>query len=121
MNSAWLTLAASFVVLAVYRVVSSSFAILVLPLQDELAASRATVTLIFTAHMLVYSVTSLLCGVAIDRIGPRPTIAIGGLLLGLGLAVMSTAQTLSGLTLAFGLLCGSGVALVGLPANFVIL
>jgi MFS family permease len=121
MNSAWLTLAASFVILAVYRVVSSSFAILVLPLQDELVASRATVTLIFTVHMLVYSVTSLLCGVAIDRIGPRPTIALGGLLLGLGLAVMSAAQTLAGLTLAFGLLCGSGVALVGLPANFVIL
>ena len=121
MNSAWLTLAASFVVLAVYRVVSSSFSLLVLPLQDELAASRATVTLIFTAHMLVYSGTSLLCGVAIDRIGPRSTIALGGLLLGLGLGVMSTAQTLAGLMLAFGLLCGSGVALVGLPANFVIL
>jgi len=67
-KTAWLTLAASFVVLAVYRTVSSAFSILILPLQDELAASRASVTLIFTAHMLMYSAASLLCGLLIGRL-----------------------------------------------------
>lgn len=120
MQSAWLTLAASFVVLAVYRTVTSSFSILVLPLQDELSAPRATVTLIFTAHMLVYSVASFACGALIGRFGPRATIALGGMLLGLGMAAMSVAHSIGTLALAFGLLCGAGVALVGLPANFIL-
>ena len=120
MRSAWLTLAAAFVVLAVYRTVTSSFSILVLPLQEELGAPRAVVTLIFTAHMLVYSVTSFGCGALIGRVGPRTTIAIGGVLLGLGMAAMSLAHSVATLALAFGLLCGSGVALVGLPANFIL-
>jgi MFS family permease len=120
-RSPWITLAVSFVVLAVYRVVSSSFSILVLPLEAELAVSRATVMLIFTAHMVVYSFASLLCGVAIDRFGPRPTILVGGILIGIGLVAMSAAQTLTGLALAFGLACGAGVAMIGLPANFMIL
>jgi MFS family permease len=121
MKTAWLTLAASFVVLAVYRTVSSSFSILVIPLEEELAASRATVTLIFTAHMLVYSIASLACGVAIDRVGPRATIVIGGLLAAVGLVAMSAAHSLAALVLTFGVLCGAGVALMGLPANFLIL
>jgi MFS family permease len=37
------------------------------------------------------------------------------------MAAMSAAHSLSTLALSFGLLCGAGVALVGLPANFVIL
>jgi MFS family permease len=120
-RSAWLTLAASFVVLAVYRTVTSSFSILVLPLQDELAAPRASVTLVFTTHMLVYAVASFACGALIGRFGPRATIAFGGVLVGLGMAAMSIAHSIATLALAFGLLCGAGVALVGLPAHFVLI
>ena len=120
MRSAWLTLAASFVVLAVYRTVTSAFSILVVPLQEELAAPRAVVTLIFTAHMLVYAAASFACGALISRFGPRGTIAFGGVLVGLGMAAMSLAHSITTLSLAFGLLCGAGVALVGFPANFIL-
>jgi MFS family permease len=119
-QNAWLTLAASFVVLAVYRTVTSAFSILVLPLQEELAAPRAVVTLIFTAHMLVYAVASFACGALIGRFGPRATIALGGVLVGVGMAAMSLAHSVTTLSLAFGSLCGAGVALVGLPANFIL-
>jgi len=120
MKTAWLTLAASFVVLAVYRTVSSVFSILILPLQDELAASRAAVTLIFTAHMLVYSAASLLCGLLIGRFGPRVTIAFGGVLVCVGMSTMAVAHSLGALALAYGVLCGAGVAFLGLPANFML-
>ena len=121
MNSAWVTLAATFVIFALDRAVSSSFSILILPLQGELSVSRATVTMIFTSHMLVYSIASLFSGLIIARTGPRFTLTVGGLLLGLGLACMAFAHTLPGLMLTFGLLCGAGIALAGLPAGFVIL
>ncbi|HET7097542.1 MAG TPA: MFS transporter, partial [Casimicrobiaceae bacterium] len=102
MRSAWLTLSASFVVLAVYRTVTSAFSILVVPLQEELAAPRAVVTLIFTAHMLVYAMASFACGALIGRFGPRGTIAFGGVLVGLGMAAMSLAHSITTLSLAFG-------------------
>jgi MFS family permease len=120
MNAAWVTLAASFVILAFDRAVSSAFSILILPLQDELSAPRATVTLVFTSHMLVYSLVSLASGLLIARAGPRATIALGGLLLGCGVAGMAAAHSLATLMLTFGVLAGAGIALVGLPANFVI-
>lgn len=120
MRTAWLTLAVSFVVLGVYRTVSSAFAILVLPLQDELEASRAAVTLIFTAHMLVYAAASLLCGLLIGRFGPRATIAFGGILVFSGMASMAVGHSLGALALAYGVLCGAGVAFLGVPANFML-
>ena len=120
MKTAWLTLAVSFVVLAVYRTVSSAFSILMPPLQDELAASRAAVTLIFTAHMLVYSAASLLCGLLIGRFGSRATIAFGGILVFVGMTTMAVAHSLGALALAYGVLCGAGVAFLGLPANFML-
>ncbi len=120
MNSGWWTIAASFVALAVYRTVSSSFSLLVVPLQQELGESRAVVSLVFTAHMVIYALASLLCGAVIRRFGPRMTIVLGGTLIGLGMVAMTGAHSLSTLGMAFGMLCGGGVALIGLPANFVI-
>lgn len=113
--------AGSFIVLAAYRVTSSAFSILVLPLEAELGASRATVSVVFTVHMLCYAAVSLASGLVIDRLGPRATIALGGMAMGLGLALAALSHDLALLILGFGVLCGAGVALAGLPANFVIL
>jgi MFS family permease len=120
MSSGWWTIAASFVALAVHRTASSSFSLLLVPLQQEFGASRAIVSLLFTAHMVVYGFASLLCGIAIQRFGPRVTIVFGGVLIGLGMIAMASAHSLATMGLGFGLLCGGGVALIGRPANFVL-
>ena len=97
------------------------FAILILPVESELESGRGVVTLIVTVHLICYSIASIACGLCIDRLGPRMTIALGGLAMGAGLAGMSFAHSLVSLSMTFGLLCGVGVALSGMPANFVII
>jgi MFS family permease len=57
----------------------------------------------------------------IDRLGPRLTIAIGGACMGFGLMLMTMGHTLAALIATYGLLCGVGVALSGMPANYVII
>ena len=121
MSSPRLSLCASFVILGLARAVSSTFAILILPIQAELESGRGLVTLIVTVHLIFYSLASIACGLLIDRLGPRATIALGGLLMGIGLIGMSLAHTLLWLSATFGVLCGTGVALSGMPANYVII
>lgn len=97
------------------------FAILILPIQSELETGRGVVTLIVTVHLIWYSIASIASGLCIDRLGPRTTIALGGLAMGAGLAGMAFAHSLLSLSMAFGVLCGIGVALSGMPANYVII
>jgi oxalate/formate antiporter len=51
-------------------------------------------------------------GWLVERYGPRRLIGLGALLSGLGWAAASTAQTLAGLYLSYGLLCGLGTGIV---------
>lgn len=114
-------LAASFVIFALYRAVTSSFSVLILPLEAELQTNRASVTIVFTAHMLVYAATSPVSGLIVSRLNPYRTIMLGALLTGAGLSLMTAFHHIAGYVIAFGLLCGAGMALTGLPANFAIL
>jgi MFS family permease len=120
-RTSWSVLLASFAILALYRAVSSSFSILVLPLEAELSTTRASVTLIFTAHMMVYAAASPASGVIVSWLGPYRTIALGAIFVGSSLCLMVTSRELIDFIVTFGLLGGIGMALTGLPANFAIL
>lgn len=119
-RASWSVLAASFTILALYRAVSSSFSLLILPLEAELDAARASITLVFTVHMLVYAAASPVSGLVVSRLGPYRTIVLGAVFVGAGLGLMTCGHDLTSFIVTFGILCGVGMALTGLPANFAI-
>ena len=59
---------------------------------------------------------SAISGALSDRIGPRPLAIIGVLLMALGLAIASAAQTAATLFASYGLLVGIGLGLANVPA-----
>ncbi|MCC7151867.1 MAG: MFS transporter, partial [Rubrivivax sp.] len=70
-RTAWIVVWASFTALAVIFGVSYSFAAFFAPLQQQFAATRADVSLLFGVSGLIYFVLGAGAGMLADRFGPR--------------------------------------------------
>jgi MFS family permease len=112
----WLVVLGAFVMQlvgfgAIYS--SSAFA-------NEIAASmgleRSATTLVMALSLGSSFFVSAISGALSDRIGPRPLAIIGVLLMALGLAIASAAQTAATLFASYGLLVGIGLGLANVPA-----
>lgn len=69
---------------------------------------------IFSVSMLVFAAGSAPSGLLLDKLGPRVMFTTGVFFLGLGLLLSSFSSTLLQLTLAYGLISGLGLSIVGL-------
>ncbi|MGB1286470.1 MAG: MFS transporter [Aggregatilineales bacterium] len=69
---------------------------------------------IFSVSMLVFAVGSPIAGALLDRFGARIIFTGGAILMAIGLFLSSQAQTIDQLLLTYGIIAGSGVAVVGL-------
>lgn len=87
------------------------FAVFLPALERDLGAGRATLSLAFSLHMLVYGASSVLTGALADRCGTKVLMAAGGLFFAVGLGLAARTEAAWSLALAFG-----GVAALGLGA-----
>jgi len=112
-----------------WRVVGASFAVLTLafgaayafpaffdPLAREFPGSRGNIALVFAVCGFLFFVVGAGAGPLADRIGSRPVVSAGVLLVGAGLVLASFGQTLWQVLFAFGLGVGFGVGLAYVPA-----
>ena len=68
-------------------IIAFTFGVFIKPLSEEFGWSRASVAGVFSLYAVAYSILGLVAGRLADRWGPRVVVAIGGGLLGLGLAL----------------------------------
>jgi OFA family oxalate/formate antiporter-like MFS transporter len=71
--------------------------------------SKFDKSLPYSVACLVFSIVMVPAGRMQDRIGPRITAAIGGLLVGLGMVLASFVGSLTGYVIGFGVLAGAGI------------
>jgi MFS family permease len=76
------------------------------PMSTETGWSRAMISTAMTIDFLVMGLAGFFWGTVSDRIGPRPVVMVGAVLLGLGLVVASQATSPLTFQLGFGLLVG---------------
>jgi MFS family permease len=69
---------------------------------------------IYSASMLVFAFGSTPAGILLDRYGPRVVFTGGVLLLALGLFLSSRVNTVQELIITYGIMGGSGLAVIGL-------
>lgn len=100
------------------RGIGDAFTVMVLPLEREFGWSRAQVTGIYSAYLLVSGLAGPVVGMLFGRFGPRVVYTTGCALAGLALVAVGSLDRLWQLYLVIGVAVGIGVALIGMvPAS----
>ena len=86
--------------------------VFLVPLTAATGWSRTGVSSAMTIGFLTMAASGLAWGLLVDRIGPRPVVLIGTILLGAGLALASRASSLVEFQLFFGALVGVSISAV---------
>ena len=103
------------------RGISETYAVFLLPLEEEFGWRRAALTGIYSTYMLVHGLAAPLAGMLFDRLGPRWLYAGGALCLGAGYTFAAHVDSAWQLHLCIGVLGGIGVAAMGMvPASVLV-
>src|SRR5689334_4306056 len=92
-----------------------SLPVLLLPISRDTGWSVAGVSGAMTVGFVAMALASMGWGGLSDRLGPRPVVVIGSLVLAASLALASRATSLVQFQLVFGLLVGAGTAAIFAP------
>jgi MFS transporter, OFA family, oxalate/formate antiporter len=112
----WFVVAGTFAVTFVGFGCAYSFSAFLLPLQHDFAASRGSISLVFSIAGFFYFGLGMISGPLADRYGARPLAVIGMVLTGAGLIAASVAQTLMQVYAAYGFGVGLGIGCSYVPA-----
>ncbi|MBO0765281.1 MAG: MFS transporter [Hyphomicrobiaceae bacterium] len=112
----WLVVAAAFAVTLVGFGSAYTFSTFVASLQTEFAASRGSISLVFSLAGFLYFGLGVISGPLADRWGSRPMVVTGMMLVATGLALASAARNLTEVYLAYGVGVGLGVGFSYVPA-----
>ncbi|MGH7389720.1 MAG: MFS transporter [Candidatus Rokuibacteriota bacterium] len=116
----WVVVGVSATVSSLAWSVRSTFAVFYVALLGEFAWRRGEAALGYSLSWLVLLVFSPLAGWLYDRWGVRLLVPVGGLLLGVALALTGRVTTLWDYYLAFGVLGGAGIACIQMPAAAIV-
>lgn len=113
----WVVVLCAFLVLFVAYGVQYSYGVFFPALSKEFGWSRTTVATAFSVYAFVYSLFSLPSGKITDLWGPKRVVALGGLLLGSGLMLLSNIKGIWQLYLFYGLIAALGMSTAYIPCN----
>lgn len=85
--------------------------VFVRPLENEFGWLRSETSMIFSISMVGLCVGCLIAGFTARKISPRIIMIISAVLISCGFYLASQVETLNGLFLRYGVLCGVGVGL----------
>jgi MFS family permease len=112
----WFVVAAAFAVTFVGFGSAYAFSAFIDSLQKDFAASRGSISLVFSLAGFLYFALGVVTGPLADRLGARRLVVIGMVLTAVGLALASVARTLGEVYLAYGLGVGLGIGCSYVPA-----
>lgn len=112
----WWVVAGAFICMMTGYLVAYSFAAFFGSLESEFGARRGETSLVFSISAFLYFQLGLPGGLIADRIGPRPVVVGGLLVIAAGLAVAAQATNLWHVYLGYGLGVGIGVGLSYVPS-----
>ncbi len=111
----WFVVAAAFAITGIGFGCAYTFSAFVTPLEREFAASRGSISLVFSIAAFLYFGLGVFSGPLADRWGARRLAAAGMVVLGLGLMAAGAARSLMQVYLAYGVGVGLGVGLSYVP------
>ena len=116
----WIVVGCAFLVLFLTYGVQYSFGVFVPPMMDELGWQRASLGGAFSLYSMIYTGFSLVSGRLTDTLGPRRVIALGGVMLGLGITATSQMSDQWQLYLCYGIVAAVGMSTAYIPCNMTV-
>ena len=111
----WFVVAGAFAVTFVGFGCAYTFSAFLPSLQRDFAASRGSISLVFSLAGFLYFALGAVSGPLADKWGARPFAVVGMVLTGLGLALASVARSLNEVYAAYGLGVGLGIGFSYVP------
>ena len=112
----WWVVAGAFLCMMTGFAVAYSFAAFFGALESEFGARRGETALVFSISAFLYFQLGFPAGLIADRIGPRPMVIGGLLLVAIGLVAAAQASSLWQVYLGYGVGVGVGVGLAYVPS-----
>jgi MFS family permease len=112
----WFVVAAAFVILLLCFGIAYSFASFFAGLETDFQASRGDISLVFSIAGFLYFSLGAISGPLSDRLGSRPVVAFGIVLIAAGLLGSSFAQGLWQIYLGYGAAVGVGIGFAYVPS-----
>lgn len=112
----WWVVAGAFICMLTGYMVAYSFAAFFAVLEAEFGAQRGETSLVFSISAFLYFLLGLPAGLIADRLGPRPVVAGGLLVISLGLVLAAGAGALWQVYLGYSLGVGLGVGFSYVPS-----
>ena len=116
----WIVTACAFVVLFLTYGVQYSFGVFVPAMVEDLGWQRAHLGGAFSVYSVVYTSFSLVSGRLTDSFGPRRVVAIGGILLAIGLIGTSQMSSQWQLFFWYGIVAALGMSSAYIPCNITV-
>ena len=90
----WRALAGAFLTVVLAQGLSNSFPVFLLPISADLGGLRSLSAAVFSAHNLVMGLVGTVVDALMRRFGERPVMLAGAVILGGGVALAATADSL---------------------------
>ncbi len=116
----WIVVGVSTSVNALAWGARSTFALFYVALLEEFAWGRGATALGYSLSWLCFVVFAPVAGWLSDRWGARTVVTLGGLVLGVSLALMGQVRSLTQYYLCFGVLSAAGIAGIVIPATTIV-
>lgn len=114
----WVVVGAGFTAaMLTYGISYYSFSVFLKPMAADFGWSRGATSLAMTFYSLVYGGLGMVMGTLTDRYGPRITVSIGAVLLGVGGLLMSRIDSLWQLYFCYAFFMGGALATMWVPLS----
>src|ERR1041385_5647633 len=112
LHYAWVMAGATFLVLLVGAAIRATPSVLMVPLETELGATRATIALAGSLGLLLYGLVGPFCAAVAERLGIKRMVAIAMTMLAIAILVATQITALWQYILLWGLVVGIGTGMV---------
>jgi MFS family permease len=116
----WAVIGVSTIVNALAWAARSTFALFYVAMLDEFGWGRGPTALGYSLSWLCFVVVAPLAGWLYDRWGARTAVTMGGLVLGVALALTGQVTSLTQYYLCFGVLGAAGIACILIPSTAIV-
>ena len=112
LHYAWVMAGATFLVLLVGAAIRATPSVLMVPLETELGATRATIALAGSLGLLLYGLVGPFCAAIAERLGIRRMVALAMTMLAIAILIATQVTALWQYVVLWGLVVGIGTGMV---------